>query len=36
MNLTTGQTFTPILAASHGQGTRLFEEGQPATQHGSD
>ncbi|MDQ3625445.1 MAG: spondin domain-containing protein [Verrucomicrobiota bacterium] len=31
-NLTTGQTFTPILAASHGQGMRLFDEGQPASQ----
>ena len=30
-NLTRGQTFTPILVASHKRGIRLFEEGQPAS-----
>jgi len=30
-NLTSGQTFTPILVASHARGVRLFEPGQPAS-----
>ena len=30
-NLTRGQTFTPILVASHKRGVRLFEPGQPAS-----
>ncbi len=30
-NLTRGQTFTPILVASHKRGVRLFEAGQPAS-----
>jgi len=31
VNLTKGQTFTPILAASHRAGVSIFELGQPAT-----
>src|SRR6266516_6429468 len=31
-NLTRGQTFTPILVASHQQGVRLFALGQPASE----
>ena len=27
-NLTRGQTFTPVLVASHGEGVTLFEEGR--------
>jgi hypothetical protein len=30
-NLTRGQVFTPILVASHQEGVRLFELGQPAS-----
>jgi hypothetical protein len=30
-NLTRGQRFTPIMVASHRQGVRLFELGQPAS-----
>ena len=30
-NITRGQTFTPILAASHQHGIRIFSVGQPAT-----
>ncbi len=30
-NLTDGQTFTPIMAASHKQGVKLFKLGQPAS-----
>ncbi len=30
-NLTRGQTFTPVLVASHRAGTRLFTPGQPAS-----
>ncbi len=30
-NVTRGQSFTPILVASHRQGVRLFEAGQPAS-----
>jgi hypothetical protein len=30
-NLTSGQTFTPVLVAAHARGVRLFEPGQPAS-----
>lgn len=31
-NITGGQTFTPILAATHGRGVSLYEVGEPASE----